>query len=203
MSRKTIITILFLIAVILGIYILWTVKAVEAVKAVDAIEPFYASGLSDSIEAIDSAPSTSEVKGYYKTLLLYTDNDFKGSGVKSMRLLGDLRDRIFGTRNFRDKLKVEDILKNWPKWIPPLDTTTKESVPTTEEAVNAELRILSYLQKNFPMEPGAESEQGSIVRGIIDDFGYRFVFEKGKEKIKLKDDFLRYPLTRDWVNPTT
>jgi len=200
MSRKSTITMLFLVAVMLGFYILWTVKTVKAVKA---IEPFYVSGLSDSTEAIDSAPSTSEVKGYYKTLLLYTDNDFKGSGVKSMRLLGDLRDRLFGPRNFRDKLKVDDILKNWPKWIPPLDTTTKESVPTTEEAVNAELRILSYLQKNFPMEPGAESEQGSIVRGIIDDFGYRFVFEKGKEKIKLKDDFLRYPLTRDWVNPTT
>lgn len=194
---------LFLIAVVLGFYILWTVKAVNTVDAVKAVEPFYVSGLSDSTEAIDSAPSTSEVKGYYKTLLLYTDNDFKGSGVKSMRLLGDLRDRLFGPRNFRDKLKVDDILKNWPKWIPPLDTTTKESVPTTEEAVNAELRVLSYLQKNFPMEPGAESERGSIVRGIIDDFGYRFVFEKGKEKIKLKDDFLRYPLTRDWVNPTT
>lgn len=188
----------------LGFYILWKSTPIPTPeKAVKAVEPFYVSGPSDSMEANDSAPTTSEVKGNYKTLLLYADNDFKGSGVKSMRLLGDLRNRLFGPRNFRNKLKVEDILANWPPWIPPLDTTTKESIPTTEEAVNAELRVLSYLQKNFPMEPGAESENGSIVRGIINDFGYRFVFDKGKETLKLKDDFLRYPLTRDWVNPTT
>jgi hypothetical protein len=94
------------------------------------------------------------------------------------------------------------VLTNWPTWIPPLDTTTKETVPSTDEAVNAEIRVLSYLQKNFPQEPEETSAQGSIVTRILNDFGYRFVFEKGREQMELKPDFLRIPLTRNWVNPT-
>lgn len=183
--------ILFYIALALGVSILWLRNG--------PIEPF---DETMTMEALDAAPSTSEVKDHYKTLLLYTDADFRGSGVKSMRLLGDFRDRVYGPHNFRKSLKVEDILANWPAWIPPLDKTTKESAPTKDEAVNAELRVLAYLQKNFPQEPGSSSELGSVVRNIIDDFGYRFVFEKGKETVALKPDFLKVPLTKDWVNPT-
>ena len=143
------------------------------------VEPF------ESMVALDSSPSTSEVKGYYKTLLLFADDDFKGAGVKSMRLLGDFRDRLFANKNFRKSLRASDILNNYPKWLVPLDTTTKETVPSTEEAVQAELRVLSYLQTNFPQEPDVVPQVGSIVTHIINDFGSRFVFEKG-QTVELK-----------------
>jgi len=155
----------------------------------------------ESMQALDVAPSTNEVKVYYKTLLLYADNDFRGSGVKSMRLLGDMRDRIYGPRNFRNDLKVEDILANWPPWLQPLRKDSDETKPSTEDAVTAELHILSYLQTNFPQEPGVDPRYGSIVTNLIEDFGKRFVFEKA-QKIQVKEDFLFVPLTRNWVNPT-
>ena len=161
----------------------------------EMLEPF------DSMVALDSSPSTSEVKGYYKALLLFADADFKGSAIKPMKLLGDIRNRLFSKRSFRGSLRAADILKNYPKWLVPLDTASTEAVPSTEEAVQAELRILSYLQTNFPQEPDMVSQTGSIVMHIINDFGARFVLEKD-EKIVLKPDFLLVPLTRDWVNPT-
>jgi hypothetical protein len=155
----------------------------------------------NSMVALDSSPSTSEVKGYYKTLLLYADADFKGSGAKSMRILADLSNRLFDRKRFRNSLRATQILANYPKWLVPLDTTTKEAEPSTEEAVQAELRILSYLQANFPQEPDIVQQTGSIVTHIINDFGQRFIFEKG-ENIVLKHDFLFVPLTRNWTNPT-
>jgi hypothetical protein len=150
-----------------------------------------------SMEATDSAPSTTEVKVHYKTLLLYAHGD---AGDKSMRLLGDFRDRVYGPRNFRKSFATNDIVANWPKWIPARNTDTGETVPTKDDAVTAELRILSYIQKNFPQEPGV-GPQGSIVNNIIQDFGKRFVFEK-EEEVRVKKDFLLVPLTRDWINPT-
>jgi len=152
-----------------------------------------------SMEATDSAPSTTEVKTHYKTLLLYAHNNGDGSD-KSMLLLGDFLNRVYGPRNFRKSFATNDIVANWPTWIPARNTDTGETVPTKDDAVTAELRILSYLQKNFPQEPGV-GPQGSIVTNIIQDFGKRFVFEKGEE-VRVKKDFLLVPLTRDWINPT-
>jgi hypothetical protein len=185
------------------VYILGIIAAVLLVYILSRTrEEFALPSISDSvIEAIDTAPSTSEVKGHYKTLLIYANSDFRGSGIKSMRLLGDLRDRLFGPRNFRKSLKVEDILANWPAWLPPLATDTPEIVPSTEDAVTAELRVLSYIQKNFPEEPGVDSKMGSVVQNIIKDFAYRFVYESN-ETMVLKSDFLLVPLTKDWLNPT-
>ena len=184
--------VLGIIAVLLFLYILSRTR----------LEKFEVPSINDAVmQAIDAAPSTSEVKGHYKNLLLYANADFRESGVKSMRLLGDLRDRLFGNHNFRKSLRVEDILDKWPKWLPPLATDTPELVPSTEDAVTAELRILSYIQKNYPQEPGVDPNMGSIVQNIIKDFGYRFVFEQS-ETMALKSDFLLVPLTRDWLNPT-
>jgi len=180
--------VLCMIALTLFIYI-------SAMESKTQIESF------ESMEAIDGVPSTNEVKVHYKTLLLYANTDFRGSGVKSMRLLGDIRDRIYGPRNFRASLKVEDILANWPPWLQPLQTDTDEGIPSNEDAVSAELKILSYIQTNFPQEPGVNPRYGSIVTNIIEDFGKRFVFEKD-QKIQVKEDFLFVPLTRNWVNPT-
>ncbi len=163
------------------------------------IEPF---DLPSSLQALDSAPSTSELKTHYKNLLIYADSDIRATGTKALRLLADFRDRVYEHRNFRADLKVEDILANWPKWLPPLDKTMKEPVPLNEDAVNAELRMLAYLQKNFPQEAKIDQETGSVVRNLIEDFGYRFLVKKGVEGVKLKDDFLSVSLTKDWVNPT-
>ena len=191
---KTLLWCLTAIAGFLALYILFIVTKPQKLH----VEGFELQ----TMEATDTAPSTSEVKNHYKILLLYCDADFRGSGVKSMRLIGDMRDRLFGHRDLRKNLKVDDILANWPAWIPPLDTSTKEPTPTNEDAVNAELRILSYLQANFPQEPGVDSSMGSTVMNIINDFGYRFVFIKGVETLSLRDDFLKMPLTRNWTNPT-
>lgn len=190
--------VLSMVALTLFIYISVTESNINSLQGIDplqGIEPF------ESMQALDAAPSTNEVKVYYKTLLLYADNDFRGSGVKSMRLLGDMRDRIYGPRNFRHDLKIEDILANWPPWLQPLRKDSDETKPSTEDAVTAELHILSYLQTNFPQEPGVDPRYGSIVTNLIEDFGKRFVFEKG-QKIQVKEDFLFVPLTRNWVNPT-
>ena len=194
MDKAHIIFWLAVLACSLAVYI-GVSEALEVLEVSEVSEPF------ESMVALDSSPSTSEVKGYYKTLLLFADADFKESGVKSMRLLGDFRDRLFANKNFKKSLRASDILNNYPKWLVPLDTATKETVPSTEDAVQAELRVLSYLQTNFPQEPDIVPQVGSIVTHIISDFGSRFVFEKG-QKVELKPDFLIVPLTRDWMNPT-
>ena len=154
-----------------------------------------------TMQALDSAPSTSEVKTHYKNLLVYADADIRATGTKALRLLADFRDRVYIPHDFRADLTVDDILGNWPSWLPPLDTTMKEPVPSTNDAVTAELRMLAYLQKNFPQESNMDEATGSIVKLLIEDFGRRFVFNEG-EAVTLKDDFLRVSITKDWVNPT-
>ena len=153
-----------------------------------------------STQAIDAAPSTSEVKTHYKNLLLFADADIRASGTAGLRIVADLRDRLFGPRSFKQSLDVEDFKGNWPNWLPPLDTTAKETIPKTEEAVMAETRILAYLQKNFPQESEVSEDTGSTLRNLVDDIGRRFVFEDG-QPVTLRDDFLRVPLLRGWTNP--
>jgi len=165
-----------------------------------AILLFYfnvSEGFSATMQAFDAAPSTSEVKGFYKTLLLYAHGDGL-SPDKSLRLLLDFSKRLYGERGFRQSLVIEDVLSGWPHWAEPLDTASREPIPTKEEAINAEIRILAYIQSNYPQEPGGEH----IVRNIIDDFGYRFVFDRSKnEQVALRPDFLVIPLTNNWINP--
>lgn len=155
-----------------------------------------------STMALDSAPSTSEVKIHYKKLLLFADADIRATGTKALRLLADFRDRVYGPRDFRPNLKVEDVLANYPAWLPPLDPTVKEAPPSPQDAVTAELRMLAYLQRNFPQEPGADDQTGSIVRLLIEDFGYRFVFDRDTETVELDPNFLKTPLLQNWTNPT-
>jgi len=154
-----------------------------------------------STQALDSAPTTSEVKNFYKQLLVFTADDIQKQASTGLRILADMRNRLYGQRDFRANLKAEDFLADWPSWMPPLDMTMKEPVPTVDEAVTAEVRILAYLQKNFPQESLVDEQTGSTLRNIVDDFGYRFVFVKGVENTQLRDDFLRQPLLKDWVNP--
>jgi hypothetical protein len=152
-------------------------------------------------QALDAAPSTSEVKQHYKNLLIFCDADIRAQGWKGLRILADFRDRVYGPRDFRANLKVEDFLADWPDWLPPLDTTQREPVPALADAITAEVRMLAYLQKNWPVEPQVDEQTGATIRNMIEDFGYRFVFEKGKEVAQVRPDFLRVPLTRNWVNP--
>jgi hypothetical protein len=154
-----------------------------------------------STQALDSAPTTSEVKIHYKNLLVFANDDIRKQGVKGLRILADFRDRVYGKRNFRDDLKVEDFLANWPAWLPPLDPTITEPVPDSSAAVMAESSMLAYLQKNFPQESMVDEQTGSTIRNLVEDFGYRFVFKKGYETVELAPDFLRQPLLKDWKNP--
>lgn len=154
-----------------------------------------------STAALDAAPSTSEAKKYYKQLLLFADQDIKKQGTAGLRLLADFRDRVYGPRNFRANLTVDDFLGSWPDWLPALDTTIDEPPVTPDDAVMSEVRVLAYLQKNYPQEDMVDEQTGSLIRGIVEDFGYRFVFIKGQETVALADDFLRQPLLKNWTNP--
>jgi hypothetical protein len=153
---------------------------------------------SVSNQAVDAAPSTTELKMHYRALLLFADADIRAQGTKALRILANFRDRVYGPRDFRPDLKVEDILANWPTWMTPLDSTVKETPPAAMDAVTAERRMLAYLQKNFPEEPNLQSAP-SIVRSLIEDFGRRFVFVSGP--VTLRTDFAPQRLLKDWVNP--
>ena len=155
-----------------------------------------------STQALDAAPTTSEVKNHYKVLLLFADGDIRANGTAGLRLLADLRDRLFGPRNFRASLQVSDFLGGWPSWLPPLDSAIKEPIPKKEDAVTAEVRILAYLQRNFPQESEVSEDTGSTLRNLVEDVGRRFVFETG-QPVQLRDDFLRKPLLTGWQDPTT
>jgi hypothetical protein len=197
--------------------LLWTLLIVGVVVAVAAwrlenprrVEGFITLGgsvaglnLSDmTTQALDSAPTTSEVKDHYKKLLVFADADIRKQGVKGLRILADFRDRLYGPRNFRDNLTVDDFMGNWPDWLAPIDPTIKEPVPEAAEAVTAEARMLAYLQKNYPQEDQVDEQTGSTIRNMIEDFGYRFVFKQGEETVQLRPDFLVQPLLKNWTNP--
>ena len=165
-------------------------------------------------EALDRSPSTSEVKDDYKRLLIYANSAIRSGGdeaVKALKILADLRDRLFDVHDFRDNLIVSDFIDNWPTWIPPIDPTITEPEYTCADGSTSEQHILAYLQKNFPREEvitKEEKEKGkdkgdqnqSTVRNIIEDFGYRFVFKKGEETVELSKNFLRKPLLRGWTS---
>jgi len=153
---------------------------------------------SVSTQAVDAAPSTTELKMHYRALLLFADADIRAQGTKALRVLADFRDRVYGPRDFKTDFKVEDILADWPDWMTPLDSNVKETPPNATDAVQAERRMLAYLQKNFPEEPNLK-EAPSIVRSLIDDFGRRFVFDT--DPVTLRADFMSQPLLKDWVNP--
>ncbi len=176
-----------------------TQKHVEGFQPVGILPESALTNISN--QALDAAPSTSEVKQHYKNLLLFADADIRKQGTLGLRILADFRDRVYGPRDFRDNLTVEDFLEDWPVWLPQMDPTQKEPIPSMEEAVTAELRMLAFLQKNYPQEPNLDEQTGSTVRNLVEDFGYRFVFKRGEEEVALRPDFLAQPLLKDWVNP--
>ena len=152
-------------------------------------------------QALDAPPSTSELKNHYKTLLIHVDDDLRNNGKnQSLRILADFRNRVYGRCSFRDDLTFNDVLSNWPDWMPPLDTTIKEPVPSSTDAVTAESKMLAYIVRNFPQEPSTD-ETSNIVRSLISDFGYRFIFKKGREVSQVAPDFTPKNLLKDWTNP--
>ena len=157
-----------------------------------------------SNEALDRAPSTSEVKDDYKLLLIYSAAAMRKGGQESvlaLRVLADLRDRLYDKHDFREKLVTEDFKGNWPSWLPPIDTTIEEPTYTCADASTAEAHILAYLQKNFPQEANVDEQTGSTIRNIVEDFGYRFVFKRGEETVELSKKFLVKPLLKGWISP--
>jgi hypothetical protein len=176
-----------------------TQKRIEGFQALGAVPETALTNLTT--QALDSAPSTSEVKQHYKNLLIFADNDIRKQGTAGLRILADFRDRVYGPRNFRTNLAVDDFIGDWPAWLPPMDPTQNEAIPSQDEAVTAELRMLAYLQKNYPQEPNLDEQTGSTVRNLVEDFGYRFVFNRGEETVQLRPDFLSQPLLKNWTNP--
>jgi hypothetical protein len=168
-----------------------------------------------STQALDAAPTASEAKIHYKTLLVYAAADIKNKGTNGLRLLADFRDRVFtqpgvtydmrlpdGTypkMNFRKTLTVNDFLDNWPTWMPALDPTIREPVPTVTDAVHAESKLLAFLQRYYPSGGDVQTQQ--VVRGLIEDFAYRFVYDRDTQQYQLVPDITSRSLLENWVNP--
>lgn len=188
--------------ILLGIliYLVYLLFIRSPVKQLQ-LEPFE-SPKNISTQALDAPPTTSELKNHYKALLIFIDDDLRKTGHSGLRIAADFRNRVYGDRSFRDNLKPEDILANWPDWLPPLDTTQKEVVPEVEDAINAEMKMLAYLALNYPQEKKTNSaDTDSTIRNLLEDFGYRFVFKKGKELEQVAPDFAPKMLLKNWVNP--
>jgi hypothetical protein len=192
----------FLVSLLAIVFIIGGVRPVISIK-----ENFASSGLPNlqslSMEALDRAPSTSEVKDSYKLLLVYSNASIRKGGqdsVQALRVLADLRDRLFDIHDFREDLTVEMFMADWPNWLPPIDPTITEPTHTCADAATAESRVLAYLQRYFPQEQNVDEQTGSTIRNLIQDFGSRFVFPEGAEVV-LADGFLRTPLLRGWTNP--
>jgi hypothetical protein len=195
---------LLLIGMLLLGFIAWRMEPQQLAPVTENFADGSIGGISLtelSTQALDSAPTTSEVKQHYKNLLLFADADIRKQGTAGLRILADFRDRLFSQRDFRDDLTVEDFLANWPDWIPAIDTTIQEPIPSVDDAVGAELKMLAYLQKYYPQEDSVDEQTGSTVRNLIEDFGYRFVFKRGEEVVQLKPDFMTVSLVKNWVNP--
>ena len=89
-----------------------------------------------SMQAMDSAPTTSELKNHYKSLLIYVDDKFKNGssnvdndkdqgGRRAMCLISSLGQVLYNRPGLREDFVVEDVMRDWPKWISPLDPTIK------------------------------------------------------------------------------
>jgi len=153
-----------------------------------------------SAQALDAAPTTSEAKNHYRKLLIFWDDNIRNHQGTALPLINDTGVRLFDRAGVRDSLTIDDFLANWPTWLTPLSTTIKEPIPTTDEAVMSQSKILAYLQKNFPQVDSVDEDTGSTVRNVYTDFGRRFIFEQG-EPVTLRPDFLVTPLLKNWRNP--
>lgn len=167
-----------------------------------------------STQALDAAPTSSEAKIHYKTLLLFAGDDIKKQGTAGLRILADFRDRVYTqpgvtydmrlpngrypTVNFRKDLTVNDFLDNWPSWMPALDPTIREPTPTSTDAVHAESKLLAFLQRYYPNGGDVQTQQ--VVNGLIQDFAYRFVYDQ-EVQYQLVPDITSRSLLENWVNP--
>ena len=167
-----------------------------------------------STQALDAAPTASEAKIHYKTLLLFAGDDIKKQGTNGLRILADFRDRIYtqpgvtydmrlpdGTypkMNFRKDLTVNDFLDNWPTWMPALDPTIREPIPTVTDAVHAESKLLAFVQRYYPNGGDVQTQQ--VLNGLIQDFAARFVFS-ADTPYQLVPDITSRSVLQNWVNP--
>ena len=201
MKTMDIILWLLLIVSVAIAYTAWMLDRPKTEGFIDQSGSIQGISLSSlSTQALDAAPTTSEVKTHYRKLLIFGDDDIRKQGTSALRIMADLRDRLFDRPNFRDSLTVDDFLADWPTWLTPLSTSIKEPIPTRDEVVMAESKILAYLQKNFPQVDSVDEDTGSTVRNLYQDFGRRFVFDQG-EAVTLKADFMNQPLLKNWRNP--
>ena len=156
-------------------------------------EPF-----SSTINAIDAPPTSTEVKKYYKDLLIYVDSSIKSQTNHATILLTLIRSKIYKKGDLRRSLI--NILDKYPKWIPEYITAVPEIVPQNSDVVAAVLGILAYIQRYYPNEPDFLTGTTSTVQNIINDFATRFVYEPN-QKMEYKPDFNPHTLTQKWSNP--
>lgn len=153
-----------------------------------------------STQARDAAPTTSEVKNHYKALLLYSNDKLQSNqdneASKALCILGSIRDALYDHPNFRSNLVPNDIIANWPTWLPPLDPTIKEPIPAIDTVKMGRMKILAYIQKNFRSVDTVDEGTGTTLRNLYTDFGKRFVFDDG-ETVSLRKDLLVTPLTNN------
>ena len=170
------------------------------------IERFEVDIRSLTLKAGDAAPTTSELKNHYKALLLYgddkfrngtnTDNDKDQGTRKAACLISSLGSILYDRPALRDDFIVDDFLGNWPTWLPPLNTTIKEPVPTYEAAAGARMKILAYIQKNFGSSDPVNEDTGSTMRNLYTDIGKRFFF-MADEPVTLREDLLTKSITNN------
>ena len=160
---------------------------------------------SFSMQARDAAPTTSELKNHYKGLLIYVDdkirngknvdNDKDQGGRRAMCILSSLGQILYNRPTLKN-IVPDDVLSNWPAWLTPISTTIKEPVPTADVANTARMKILAFLQKNFPQTDTVDEDTGSTVRNLYTDIGRRFFFNDG-EPVQLRDDLMTTSITNN------
>jgi hypothetical protein len=204
----------WLIWVLFGLSLLITASAIIR-EGFDSSGRMPGMSLTEmSTQALDAAPTAPEAKLHYKTLLLFAGDDIKKQGTNGLRILADFRDRVYtqpgvtydmrlpdGTypkMNFRRGLTVNDFLDNWPTWMPALDPTIREPIPTVTDAVHAESKLLAFIQRYYPNGGDVQTQQ--VLNGLIQDFATRFVYEAGTS-YQLVPDITSRSLLHGWVNP--
>ena len=204
----------WLLLILFGLSLLITVRVI-ILEGFDSSGRMPGMSLTEmSTQALDAAPTVSEAKLHYKTLLLFAGDDIKKQGTSGLRILADFRDRVFTqpgvtydmrlpngrypTMNFRKDLTVNDFLDKWPSWMPTMDPTIREPTPTVTDAVHAESKLLAFLQRYYPNSGDVQTQQ--VLNGLIQDFATRFVYDQGIE-YQLVPDITSRSLLENWVNP--
>jgi hypothetical protein len=161
------------------IYIGWRFDVKKKERFVDIMSADAFAKFSSA--ANNSAPTTTEVQNYYKTLLIYVDDQIRnksGSNAEQgSKRLHTLIDKLYAKKTFK-KFTIDDILEPWPKCLPPRDPGMPAPIPSDGDGLVATTKILAYLQANWPKN---DSPNEDTVGCLVEDIGRRFVYEQNEK----------------------